>query len=69
MLSKNYILSEALGHDKKEKPLERIPISEWDNIAARYIKGNRRRTNAEVIYLGKKVYRSRASNFLPEGVE
>ncbi len=46
--------SDAIVHDKKEKPLESIPISEWDNIAARYIKGKRRLTDAEVRDLGKR---------------
>ncbi len=34
--------------------MESIPISDWGNIAARYIKGKRRLTDAEVIDLGKR---------------
>ncbi len=49
---------------RKEKSLESIPISEWDNIAARYIKGKGRLTDAEVIDLGEKGVQKRSVQFV-----
>ncbi len=64
-----YPFLRLLATPRKGKPLEIIPISEWDNIAAREIKAKRRLTCAEVKYPRKRVYRSGAFSFLTEGEE
>ncbi len=60
----NISFSEAIGHDKKEKPLESIPISEWDNIAVRYIEGKAKTDRCRSHRSGGKGVQNRSVQFV-----